>query len=187
VMRLAALWHDVGKAHPRFQRSLLEPLGPDEQAGRRGTVWAKSDHRFRPAGRNPRHELASALALLGCGRLPGLLETPWDDLLLFLVAAHHGKARITVRAWPDDEDGRILGIEDGDTLCAIALEGLDLPETILPPEVLRLGNGSMGPSWADRMLRLRDDPGLGPFRIAHMEALLIASDWRASAGERPDA
>lgn len=30
------------------------------------------------------------------------------------------------------------------------------------------------------MLRLRDHPVLGPFRIAHLEALLRAADWRAS-------
>jgi CRISPR-associated endonuclease/helicase Cas3 len=34
------------------------------------------------------------------------------------------------------------------------------------------------PSWAERMLGLRND--LGPFRLAYLEAVLIAADRRAS-------
>ena len=37
------------------------------------------------------------------------------------------------------------------------------------------------PSWAERMLRLRDCSNLGPFRLAYLEAILRAADCRASA------
>jgi CRISPR-associated endonuclease/helicase Cas3 len=47
---------------------------------------------------------------------------------------------------------------------------------------MELGLSADGkPSWAERMLRLRDDPELGPFRLAYLEALLRAADCRASA------
>ena len=37
-----------------------------------------------------------------------------------------------------------------------------------------------GANWLARMLALRDDPSLGPLRIAYLEALLRAADWTAS-------
>ena len=37
------------------------------------------------------------------------------------------------------------------------------------------------PSWAERMLALRDDPNLGPFHLAYLESLLRAADMRVSA------
>jgi CRISPR-associated endonuclease/helicase Cas3 len=37
------------------------------------------------------------------------------------------------------------------------------------------------PSWSGAALGLRDDPALGPFRLAFLEALVRISDWRASA------
>jgi CRISPR-associated endonuclease/helicase Cas3 len=149
-------------------------------------VWAKSATRARTNGRNPRHELVSALALLHSGWLAERLEEPWADLAQFLVAAHHGKARVTIRPWPGEPDGQVLGVRDGERLPAVALDGLVLPELALDLRPLRMGDGGDGPSWAARMLGLRDHPALGPFRLAHLEALLRAADWRASdREERP--
>jgi CRISPR-associated endonuclease/helicase Cas3 len=39
------------------------------------------------------------------------------------------------------------------------------------------------PSWAERMIRLRDHPELGAFRLAFLEATLRAADIRASKDE----
>jgi CRISPR-associated endonuclease/helicase Cas3 len=39
-------------------------------------------------------------------------------------------------------------------------------------------------SWLARMLALRDDPSIGPLRLAWLEALLRAADIRASAQSR---
>lgn len=182
AMRWAALTHDLGKAHPRFQQWLLACEAEDSH--RRGTVWAKSPCSNRPQKGHPRHELASALALLLTGALREKLPPPWDDLVLHLVAAHHGKARVTVRAWPDDEPGlQVLGIREGDTLPEVEVEGFSLPATQLSLVPLRLGDGPYGVSWVVRVLSLRDHPDLGPFRIAHMEAVLRVADWLASAEE----
>lgn len=182
---VAARAHDAGKALERFQDFLLQCAaeGADREA-RRSTIWAKSDCRVRPREHNPRHELASALSLLQSGRHVELLPQPWADLALFLVAAHHGKARVTIRPWPQDEPGRqVLGVEDGAALPEVRVDGLVLPAATLSLAPLRMGDGEHGASWAARMLALRDHPELGPFRIAHLEALLRAADWRASEEE----
>jgi CRISPR-associated endonuclease/helicase Cas3 len=48
---------------------------------------------------------------------------------------------------------------------------------------MQLGEGS----WLERTLRLRDDPALGPFRLAYLETLVRVADWRASEEERRNA
>jgi CRISPR-associated endonuclease/helicase Cas3 len=35
-------------------------------------------------------------------------------------------------------------------------------------------------SWTEVACSLRDDPALGPFRLAYLEALVRVADWRAS-------
>jgi CRISPR-associated endonuclease/helicase Cas3 len=126
-----------------------------------------------------RHELASALALLSLGR---------SDLVAYLVAAHHGKVRLSIRALPIERrpsDGRryARGIWDGDVLPAAAPGGgVQAPSTVLDPSLMELGEREVsGPSWLARTLALRDDAALGPFRLGLLEALLRVADWRGSA------
>ncbi|NJK31192.1 MAG: CRISPR-associated endonuclease Cas3'' [Deltaproteobacteria bacterium] len=90
----AGRWHDLGKAHPIFQAMLTEHL--DEGDPRRSTkIWAKSDGQHAGRCERPhfRHELASALAFV---------EQGGDDLEAYLVAAHHGKVRMAIRARPTE-------------------------------------------------------------------------------------
>jgi CRISPR-associated endonuclease/helicase Cas3 len=122
------------------------------------------------------------------------------DLLVYLVAAHHGKVRMSIRSAPDDErDGvpdpcppdkrQARGIRDGDSLpqCQIPLadlnaDGLAAPEVILSLDPMELGLSSRyGDSWRERMQLLLER--LGPFRLSYLEALLRAADCRASAEE----
>ena len=56
-----------------------------------------------------------------------------------------------------------------------------MPETSIDLSCMELGDGNGGPSWLARMIALRDAPSLGPFRLAFLESLLRAADWRASA------
>ena len=92
IYRLAGLYHDVGKLDPRFQAMLRqssprtavgEPLAKSGQAYRtkQERDQARELHRY-PSG--ARHELLSA----------AIVETQCDDdLLLHLIATHHGTAR----------------------------------------------------------------------------------------------
>ncbi|MDR7400752.1 MAG: CRISPR-associated helicase Cas3' [Armatimonadota bacterium] len=194
VLRVAARWHDVGKAHDVFQRGLLATLSEEERAAREGTLWAKSPrtgrrvHYQRP---HFRHELASAVALLAAPAEAHGLEGKALDLAAYLVAAHHGKVRMTIRAlhgekWPPETNRRFArGVWDGDLLGPVQLDGTTLPQLQLNLGVMEAGRDPGGrPSWSERVLRLRDL--LGPFRLAYLEAILRVADWKASAAEASD-
>jgi CRISPR-associated endonuclease/helicase Cas3 len=181
VLRTSALWHDVGKAHPVFQEMLLR----GEVPAKSGTLWAKSAKlRGHSTRRGFRHELASALAWL----VAGPKDHPRRDLIAYLIAAHHGKVRLSIRSLPDENrptnDSERLyarGVWDGDELPPLRLDGQLLEKTKLDLTIMRLGEGPCGPSWLSRMLALRDD--LGPFHVAFLETLLRAADARASRAE----
>jgi len=173
----AARFHDLGKVHEVFQQMLMQNLAGDDPRRHSGP-WAKSD--CKGGGRSPRkyfrHELASALAWLHEGR---------SDLGAFIIAAHHGKVRLSLRARPTEkaapERRRFCnGVWDGDTLPATDLGGgVTTIEHTLSLALMELGGGGEGPSWADRMLRLLEEQG--PFRLAWLEMLVRVADWRASA------
>jgi CRISPR-associated endonuclease/helicase Cas3 len=171
----AVRWHDAGKAHEVFQRAMLgDPPEADISV-----TWAKTGRgRVVYERKGFRHELASAIVAV---------ENGLSDLVAYLVAAHHGKVRVSIRSLPhetrpDDPGKRFArGIWDGDKLPETNLGGGErLEETLADLSLMELGNGPHGASWFARMLALRDDPLLGPFRLAYLEGLLRVSDWRAS-------
>jgi CRISPR-associated endonuclease/helicase Cas3 len=188
---IAGRFHDLGKAHPVFQETLRGCLGDGESDPGPGP-WAKSR---RGGGRHSRpyfrHELAGALMLLhpDCPLLSGIGE---PDLVAYLVAAHHGKVRVSVRSVAEEaerEPHRILGVQAGDTIPGIAVSrGVIVPPLRLDPGQLMLGMaGEGGESWTARALRLRDRPDVGPFRLAYLETLVRIADWRASSAYREPA
>lgn len=185
ALKTAALWHDIGKAHPDFQKMLRDgPNDPDDVSA----LYAKSKNRPSPTvATNPRgyrtirHELASALAWL----LQSPADAPNRDLVAYLIASHHGKVRLSIRSLPeekgDPQDSERLfarGIWHGDKLPAVRFGGLAVPETTLDLSFMKMGEGPRGPSWLARTIALRDR--LGPFRLAWLETLLRAADARAS-------
>lgn len=195
----AARWHDLGKAHEAFDSMLRtaheqgtgEPLGagywaksgrkPDRKSGKpryQVMVDGKAVKRTRF-----RHELASALAWLA---LHG--DDDEANLIAYLIAAHHGKVRMSLRALPQETeapDRRLFarGIWDGDRLPAMQFaDGETIPEVELKLDLMQLGDGLQGPSWTTRTQRLLRTPG--PFQLAWCEALVRIADWRASRAEQ---
>ncbi len=206
-LRHAARWHDWGKAHAAFQGKLRDLAARDRalhgepMAKAPKAEWHASRLPDKPPKDNPRrkyfrHELASALAVLHPdSAFP--LGGEARDLAAFLIAAHHGKVRLSIRSLPGEwtpPNGQRFarGIWENDPLPAAHLGGTGTQcthtaEIPLSLEPMELGLGAPGtpftslPSWAERMLSLRDAPHLGPFRLAFLETLLRAADQRASA------
>ena len=126
-----------------------------------------------------RHELASALAWL---QIKGKMAKD-ADLVAYLIAAHHGKIRMSIRSLDKEnrpkETERLFarGIWDGDILSQV--EGILDQDVTLDLSIMQMGEGS----WLERMTGLRDNTGIGPIRLALLESVLRIADWRASAKE----
>ncbi|TRX00747.1 type I-G CRISPR-associated helicase/endonuclease Cas3g [Candidatus Methylobacter oryzae] len=173
----AAAWHDVGKSHPVFQETMIKNTGLDDKQ-----LWAKSSSQGFHSRRYFRHELASMLAWLAQGE-----KLPSHDLIAYLIAAHHGKVRMSLRAMPDEppaKQGRRFarGVHEGDCLPPLQVGSVVLPETALQLDVMELGESAMGASWTTRTQRLLVEHG--PFLLSWYETLVRIADWRASDQEQ---
>lgn len=182
VLTSAATWHDVGKAHPVFQATMRQGL--DREVVAEGVLLAKTKGTgLRHERSFFRHELASALAWLQHRR--------WAreaDLIAYLIAAHHGKVRMSLRALPREqgpEDGRRFarGVWEGDAVPAVDLgRGQIWAGGALTLSIMELGLDPVtGESWTERAQDLLHR--FGPFQLSLLETLLRLADWRASAAE----
>ncbi len=181
---VAGRWHDVGKTHEVFQNTLHSC---DEAAN---GLLAKSPCRGKHERPGFRHELASMLAWLERGELDdqGSHDRLDGDLIAYLIAAHHGKVRMSLRAWPNEREpedpGRryARGVWQDDELPAIDLDGKQkIGPVTLDLALMEMGRGEMGRSWRERTETLLAE--YGPFYLAWLETLVRIADWRASRAE----
>ena len=182
----ASRWHDVGKAHDVFQSTMRRGLGDRESKS--DLPLAKTVGRSRHERPFFRHELASALALLS--------HEDWSrdaDLIAYLVAAHHGKVRMNLRALPSERPPSngdpaglrfARGVWENDELKPVDLGGGERwGGGRLTLSVMELGWDEITrESWTERTRGLL--ARFGPFRLAWMETLVRLADWRASAKEQ---
>lgn len=186
VVVRAAHWHDLGKAHDVFQKTMRKGLSsckvPDD------LLLAKTTGKnLRHERRYFRHELASALSLF--------THEKWTreaDLVAYLVAAHHGKVRMNLRALPREHPppkDRIgarfaRGVWENDELPPLDVgNGERWGGGSLTLSVMELGWDELThESWTERMQDLLTQ--FGPFRLAWLETLVRIADWRASGKEQ---
>jgi CRISPR-associated endonuclease/helicase Cas3 len=86
AVKLATRWHDLGKRRAIWQRSIGNPDYPKR-------VLAKSGGKMRPIDlSNFRHEFGSLIDVSGLREFLDLTPEV-KDLVVHLIAAHHGRAR----------------------------------------------------------------------------------------------
>ncbi|WP_437876865.1 type I-G CRISPR-associated helicase/endonuclease Cas3g [Sorangium sp. So ce513] len=174
---LAARWHDAGKVDPRFQRmlhggsELRAAVAPEPLAK---SVLVAADraaraHALARSGypRGARHELASVALLEAEGGAPLLREAFDRDLVLHLVASHHGWCRPFAPVVADAAPVELI-LDTGDTV----VRGVSSDHGLA-----RLDSGI-----AERFWRLVERYGW--FGLAWLEAILRLADHRRSEEEQ---
>lgn len=164
----AAKWHDIGKADPRFQAWLRggNPVKADEliaKSKRSGADSGAIERARKTAGypKGGRHELLSA-ALLANGSVSAA-GMDWD-LLLHLVASHHGQCR-PFAPFIEDPDPVEVTFESWTASSAHGLE--------------RASSGVSERFW--KLTRR-----YGWYGLAYLEALLRLADHRRSEEEEKE-
>jgi CRISPR-associated endonuclease/helicase Cas3 len=158
----AARWHDVGKAHEVFQKTMHgdgDPVSDGETV-----LLAKSGNKNSRHSRPYfRHELASALAFLA--------HKKWcreADFIAYLIVSHHGKVRMSLRALPAEKPPQgerastrfARGVWENDQLPAVDLgDGVSFEGGALTLSVMEIGEDEItGASWTERTHALLEAP-----------------------------
>lgn len=164
TIQLAAQFHDLGKADPRFQAMLIDK--PVSMAYMQPKLWAKSDPSVEYSRDSLpfRHEMVS-LALIDYLEFPS--EDIDDSLLRHSIAAHHGYARPFAPLRHDEEHSAINLKPLGGPVIASTERKKWIPAH-------RLDSGISDRFWG---MNRR----CGWWGLALLETILRLADWKASA------
>ncbi|MDQ8195796.1 type I-U CRISPR-associated helicase/endonuclease Cas3 [Coraliomargarita sp. SDUM461004] len=181
-LKMAALWHDSGKLDERFQAllcrgnlnaamALNEPLAKSKNL----SLTVKERQQARDRSKIPkgfRHEMLS----LGLAK-KGLEESENEncsyrkDLILHLIAAHHGHARPFAPVVQDDSPPQI----ESTKIKSIQVPDLNCDERLKMP-AHRVDSGV-----AERFWEMTKE--LGPWDLAYLETALRLADQQTSEAE----
>ena len=178
ALALAGLLHDAGKAERRVQ-AMLRRLDPDDMRdvdnsdvlakSKDGTKNYQEYETYLDMARLPkgyRHECWSVRLASSHSQV---MRSGQKDLIMYLIGTHHGRGRPMFAAVRDcHADGTVEWSVEGEDMSTNVEHGLE-----------RLDSG-----WADMCDRLYNE--YGPWRLAHMEAVIRLADHRQSAKEKRD-
>jgi CRISPR-associated endonuclease/helicase Cas3 len=179
----AARLHDIGKAHAVFQNTMERSATANNWDGYPANApLAKAKGGQKHKVKNFRHELASALALLSEAR-PAIEDLSLDhqQLCIYVIAAHHGRIRATLRSINGEPQGVVFGITDADTLPSVTIGSQSVPGSPLTPSRFSgVGSADDGTApWQELSDALLTQHG--PFQLAFFETLVRLADWKASS------
>ncbi len=178
-LALAALLHDLGKADARFQAFLrgswpmaveaASPLAKSQDMP--ASIGARRERRRRADLPDAfRHEMLSVQLAEQWRDLPS--DAARRELILHLIAAHHGHGRPFAPVCPDDDPPDVTVVVNGVEVSLTA----DQRKRLVPAH--RLDSGI-----AERFWRLTRRYGW--WGLAYLEAILRLADWYASAHAEP--
>lgn len=166
ALRLAAEWHDAGKADVRFQRWLHggsefkvlvqpEPIAKGTARLSRRALRLARERAGYPAG--GRHELTSLALVEATGeQLAGRVTDP--ALVRHLIASHHGWCRALAPWVPDPNPVDVLYAADGISCTASSAHGYERLDSGVTERFWELTRryGWWGLAWLEAVLRLAD-------------------------------
>lgn len=191
--------HELASCLATFELlRMANPTHPALQDGCSGTLQrrhARNEEAFPPAAELETQ--ANAIADELCQ-----LNAEDFNLLLYLIASHHGKVRLSLQASPRDQDFSderntysgygmpIRGVRDRDVIPSTELPDSSGIALQMPPVTLSLAPAAIGlsidygTSWSERTQELLSS--FGPFWLGYLEAIVRTVDGRASAIGTPD-
>lgn len=166
TVRFAARYHDAGKLDPRFQVWLNDGSAADPdrllaKSGRSGND-PRSEAARRAAGW-PHRKLHEAISATLAARVDDWPVGVDRDLLLHLIASHHGDGRPFRLSVPDPESVEVRAVVEGRSIAIASDEDIPWNEHV------------------HRFVSLTDR--FGAWGLAALESILVLADRSVSAEE----